>query len=76
MCGSQQRAVERNNKTSSFRGRKHRMPTPTPAAVVALGITLYQIVLLIGASDVPHLPFAVVIDEVGVSLAISRVIGG
>jgi energy-converting hydrogenase Eha subunit A len=48
-----------------FARRKDRMPAPIPAAVVALGITLHHIILVIGASDIPHLQFAVVIGEVG-----------
>ena len=41
------------------------MFAPASAAIRAFGVPMSEIVLLIRSRDVPHFPFAVVIDEVG-----------
>ncbi len=41
------------------------MFAPAGAPVLTLRIAVNQIILMIGPGDVPHFPFAVVIEEIG-----------
>ncbi len=46
-----------------FRRGKHDMFAPSGAPVLTLSIAVNQIIFVIGPGDVPHFPFAVVIEE-------------
>ena len=41
------------------------MLTPAGTAIHTLRISMNQIILLVGTRNVPHLPFAFVVDQIG-----------
>src|SRR6185437_13383997 len=46
------------------RGGEDGVGAPAGDAVFALGVAVYEVVVLIGSGDVPHSPFALMVNEV------------
>ena len=62
----------------AFGGSKDFVPGPVGAAILALGVAVHEIVFVIGAGDIPELPFSVVKQDVGFvdAAALPRFAGG